>query len=130
MRVIVCGGRNFNNESWIDSNLDKFKITEVATGGAKGVDSLAEKWASKRSIPFTVFPARWDEFSNAAGQIRNKQMYCEFKPDAVIAFATGCGNGTINMINLAKKGNTRVIVINEGSIIDSDNETVKLFQGE
>lgn len=141
MRVIVCGGRNFNNDEWVNSNLDKLGITEVATGGAKGVDRLAEQWAKSRKLRLTIFPALWDTYGRIAGQIRNKQMLDEFKPDAVVAFTTGCGPGTNGMIELSIKSGTKTIVIdgsgvvvdnsvvvNNGVVDNSVNDLCKLFQ--
>ena len=119
MRVIVCGGRNFNNREFVWRHLDSFveenSITELAQGGASGVDWLAKSWSLNRGVPMQEFRADWDTYGYAAGPIRNKQMLESFKPDCVIAFCYGSGKGTRNMINLAESQGYRVIKI-EGSI--------------
>lgn len=111
MRVIVCGGRNFQNKLWINSHLDNIKITELAHGGANGVDSIAGEWAKENGIPVTVFTADWDSLGRAAGPIRNRRMLEEFRPDIVIAFMYGSGNGTKNMAIQAKELGVGVLTI-------------------
>jgi hydroxymethylpyrimidine pyrophosphatase-like HAD family hydrolase len=47
MKVIIAGGRDLDDARLVlkgikDSN---FTITEVVSGGAKGIDRLGEKWS-------------------------------------------------------------------------------------
>ena len=42
--------------------------------GAKGVDTLAEKYAEEKKYKFKCFPDNWGQFGSAAGPIRNKKM--------------------------------------------------------
>jgi hypothetical protein len=37
-----------------------FDISEVVSGGAPGVDTLAEQWAEKNGIQVTRIPAEWN----------------------------------------------------------------------
>lgn len=119
MRVIVCGGRNFNNRDFIWRKLDEILeiegITEIAQGGCSGVDWSSKSWSLNRGVPMQEFPAEWDKYGFVAGPIRNREMFDEFKPDCVIAFCYGSGKGTKNMIDIAKKNGCRVIEIN-GSV--------------
>jgi len=45
MKIIVCGGRDFNNDTAVNLVLSKFNkkhpITTLIHGGANGADSLA-----------------------------------------------------------------------------------------
>lgn len=111
MRVIVCGGRNFRNSTFIENHLNTINITEMACGGAPGVDEIAYNWAKSKNIPVKVFPAEWDKFGPAAGPIRNKKMLEEFKPDCVIGFLYGSGPGTANMLNQAQKAGIGILKI-------------------
>ena len=111
MRVIVCGGREYDNGPMVLRTLADMHITALAHGGATGADELANIVAMTAGIPVTVYPAQWGEFRQAAGPIRNQRMLDEFKPDAVIAFPGG--KGTADMVRRAKAAGVRVIEVEE-----------------
>lgn len=95
MRLAVVGGRDFNNYEWMCEELDKLNIDAIVSGGAKGADSLAEKYAFQHDLPFTSHLAQ-----SRAGFIRNKEIVKDC--DAVIAFWDGQSKGTNHTINLAR----------------------------
>ena len=104
MKIIVCGGRNFNDVDLLCQALDaacrSYSITEIIEGGARGADYLAGFWADKKGLKHTVVMADWDKHGKAAGPIRNQQML-DLKPDAVMAFPGG--KGTEHMTHIATK---------------------------
>lgn len=51
-----------------------FDVTEVITGGAEGVDELADAWAKEAGIDRVIFPANWKGKKKAAGYKRNQKM--------------------------------------------------------
>lgn len=104
MRVIVCGGRDFDNVAFVWTCLDRLHaetpITALMQGGARGVDSLARDWArTKPEIQRFVCKADWEKHGREAGPIRNARML-EWKPDLVVAFPGG--RGTADMVRQAK----------------------------
>ena len=114
MRVLVCGGRDYDNREelyavldWIDCSWEGpgtfGPITVIISGHAKGADSLAEQWAKKREVSLEIYPAEWDVYGKSAGFMRNQQMIDEGLPDLVVAFSGG--KGTINMIKLSNQAN-------------------------
>lgn len=113
-RVLVCGGRDYNDLGAVWSQLDAWHalqgpIALVIHGGARGADALAGSWAASNSIPvleFKISQNDWQQYSGAAGPMRNRRMLDEGMPDLVIVFPGG--NGTANMINEAKKRNVQV----------------------
>jgi hypothetical protein len=109
MRVLVCGGRDYKDGTYVWDVLKQHTITYLITGGARGVDTFAELYAMAHDISIRVYMAQWDKYGNAAGPIRNKQMLDEGKPDLVIAFPGG--KGTANMVKLAKEARVKVIEI-------------------
>lgn len=113
MRVLVCGGRYFDDAKWLEHELnfihEAVNITELIHGGARGADTLAGEWASHREIPVKVFPANWKKHGKAAGFIRNHQMIDEGNPFMVVAFPGG--NGTQHMIETAIEKATPVKVL-------------------
>jgi len=113
-RVLVCGGRDFNNKEKVFSVLNSYDqdydFTAVIHGAAKGADSAAGLWASSQQhIKEIRFPANWKKYGKAAGRIRNKRMLEEGKPDLVIAFPGG--RGTFNMVMEARAAGIEVIDI-------------------
>lgn len=111
MRVLVCGGRNFNDAltlgSWLGGIHKDHGIDLLIEGGAAGADYMARKFAEWVGIPVRTYPADWDRHGRAAGPIRNKQMLDEGKPDLVVAFPGG--NGTQNMVEQATAAGVRVL---------------------
>lgn len=100
MRVLICGGRDFNDRFLAFHALEHLHaevgVTAVITGGAHGADTLGHLWARFRGIPTEVYPADWEKNGRAAGAIRNRVMLAVGKPDLVVAFPGG--KGTANMI--------------------------------
>lgn len=87
---------------------DKPDVT-IIQGGADGVDAIAKEFAKEYEIPYVTFPALWNVYGPSAGPIRNKQMIDEGDPTCVIAFMTGAGPGTRNMVRQAIENNIPVI---------------------
>ena len=102
MKVVIFGGRNFHKIGFVWRALDilhaKYNFTLVIDGKARGVDTLAHKWALHNGIATVREPADWDKYDKAAGPIRNELMITKYKPDMGIAFPGG--DGTSNMTQL------------------------------
>lgn len=115
MRVLVCGGRNYHNYTFVKSVLDDLpkEGLVIIQGGARGADSLALDWSKENNVSYETFPADWVAYGKSAGFIRNKEMLTHGKPDLVIAFPGG--KGTENMIAQAKKADIDVEVFWEGN---------------
>jgi hypothetical protein len=101
MKVLVCGGRDFNNAEEIKLHLsllhsERGPFSLVIQGGARGADSLAMNWAQDNNIPHQTFYANWRDNGRAAGALRNQTMLLEGKPDLVVAFPGG--RGTADMV--------------------------------
>lgn len=111
MKVLVCGGRDFDNFIPVDRELSKLKPSLVIEGGAKGADSLARDWAYMNFVPFLEHPANWPKYGNSAGPIRNVEMLNIYKPDLVVAFPGG--KGTAHMVKIAREAGIEVIEVND-----------------
>lgn len=97
---MVCGSRGFNNISVIHDCLNWLKPTLILSGGCRGPDKIAEKWARERGIKTLVFVPSWKRYGKAAGPMRNTAMLVE-NPDLVLAFWDGKSR-TADMITKAK----------------------------
>jgi len=77
MRVLVCGGRDFNDSltlgSWLGGvHKNHGPITLLIEGGSRGADFMARKFAEWQGIPVQTFPADWDRDGKAAGKRRDR----------------------------------------------------------
>jgi len=114
MKTIIAGSRNITDPIILDVALEKvsWPITEIVSGGARGVDELGEGWASATRRPYKVFLAEWDKFGKSAGYRRNVEM--AKYADALIAIWDGKSKGTKHMIDIAKEKGLVVYVENIG----------------
>ena len=105
MKILIAGSRTITDINLLLEviKLSGYKITtsdEIVSGGARGVDTLAEIYAKKNNIPIKIFKPDWDKHGKSAGVIRNYEMakYC----DIGIVIHTG-SRGSMNMVrNLIK----------------------------
>lgn len=113
LRVLVCGGRDYDGWKSLQRHLSDLHesngIALVISGGAKGADQLAERWANHNRTPLCVFPANWNFVGRSAGPVRNASMLKFGKPDLVLAFPGG--RGTANMIEQAERFGVQVIKV-------------------
>lgn len=114
-RVIVAGGRNFDDYNLLSATLDTafgFVPKEdiaLISGTARGADSLGEQWATERGIEVLRFPANWDTYGKSAGYRRNEEM--AKAGNYLIAFWDGQSRGTQHMIGIAARGGLHVTVV-------------------
>lgn len=115
MRVLVCGGRTYNDQERAFKELDAIRsririlrddIELVIEGGASGADRLARYWALARGIPCMTIHACWDAYGKKAGHKRNEWMLRFGAPNLVLAFPGGAG--TNNMKIQARAAEIRV----------------------
>jgi hypothetical protein len=76
-------------------------ITEIVCGGAQGVDSEGQHWASHMSVPVKMFFPDWNTHGKAAGPIRNRQM-AEYG-DVLLLIWDGQSRGSLSMKNEMEK---------------------------
>lgn len=108
MRIAVVGSRSFDDYERVKEVLTPRIPFILISGGARGADTLAERFAKEQNLVAMIFPARWDKYGKRAGFIRNKKIVQE--ADLVIAFWDGTSKGTESTINLADQMDKEVIV--------------------
>ena len=112
MRVLVCGGRDYTDSTFVHWVLDtlsaKKAISLVIHGCASGADTYAEQWAAEKDgcTAFGV-PADWKKHGSRAGPVRNRLMLELGKPTLVVAFEGGAG--TRDMTSAATAAGVRVL---------------------
>lgn len=139
-RVIIAGTRDFNNYGAFANNVSDFltglcnsrNVTldeiEIVSGGCRGTDMMAERYAREHEIEFREFPAHWDAWGNKAGYIRNcKMAQYASEPNVhgtLIAFWDGMSRGTRMMIGIAEaRGiDVHVVRIDNFEIVEGQRE--------
>ena len=86
-------------------NLNKDQII-IVSGGAVGVDSIAEQWATEEGVEKLIFRADWKKFGKGAGYIRN-HLIIE-NADIILAVWDGESRGTRHSLYLAKKSGKKI----------------------
>lgn len=98
MKVAIIGSRNLS----VDIGLYIPENTEVIiSGGAKGIDSLAEEYADTHNIKKMIFRPNYNKFGRNAPLIRDRVIVNN--ADLVIAIWDGKSGGTKYTIDYAKK---------------------------
>jgi len=124
LRLGVIGSRSFNDYKLLCNTLQEYKHykLEIVSGGAKGADSLAKRYAEENLLPYKEFLPDWDSFGKQAGFIRNADIIAN--SDEVVAFWDKKSSGTANSIHLAgKKGiPVKIIHFEEEKLIKSNKE--------
>ena len=113
MNIAVIGSRKVDESSWeyIQKRLAVYVKPEdiIISGGAIGIDKLAERYAKENDIPTQIFLPNYKKFgSKQAPHERN--MLIVNTSDIVIAFWDGKSPGTRSVIAFAKRKNKRIVV--------------------
>lgn len=129
MRLLVTGGRNFNNSPVVNAALrllhERYGIEHVIHGACpSGADHLAHNWATfEPGVTVKGCPADWDNidhpkcrikinrrgkaYNALAGFNRNGEMITNEKPTHCLAFPGG--PGTLDMVGRARRNGIEVI---------------------
>jgi len=119
MKLIIAGSRDIEGvdeevlSRWLFlAGFPPVAVSEVVSGGARGIDTLGEEWASYFGIPVKRFPAQWNRYGKIAGKLRNRQMaeYVKEHNGALFAVWDGMSPGTAHMIAIATALGLRVHV--------------------
>lgn len=105
LKLAIVGGRTYNDYDAFKKIVDEY-ITElqskpslIISGGAKGVDTLAEIYAKDNNIPTEIFRPDWSK-GKGAGLERNTDIIAN--STHVLALPTKESRGTYDSIRKAK----------------------------
>lgn len=123
-KIIINGSRDFYNYTYLRLILKEYIMTnqinpeliEIISGGAKGADTLAIKFAKEYNLNYKVMNADWNKYGKRAGIIRNAEMltYAISNPNDIailISFWNGTSKGTKHMIDISNDKGIIVKVI-------------------
>lgn len=107
MKIAVIGSRNLTVND-LGKYLPK-EVTEIVSGGAKGIDTCAKTYALANSIKLTEFLPEYEKYGQGAPLKRNLQIIDY--ADLVLAFWDGKSKDTKYVIDNCKKRNKSVRVL-------------------
>ena len=116
MRILIVGSRSIE-----EFDLSKYIPAEtelIISGGAKGIDTIAELYADNNKISKLILRPRYDIYGKAAPLKRNEKM-ADIADRAIVVW-DGMSRGTKYTIEYLKKKNKEVIVI----LVDSNRSRV------
>lgn len=120
-RIVVTGGREFNDIDRVREDLRIVDPVRVAQGGARGADQIARDawWSLTGCIPrlpastedrSVTYLADWSKHGRSAGLRRNEEMLDAEKPDLVLAYPDPASRGTWHCIKAAIRMRVPVVV--------------------
>ena len=107
MKLMIAGSRgitDFDLSPYISGDVDT-----IISGGACGIDGLAEQYADLHRLSKYIMRPRYDLYGRAAPLKRNEEMVD--MADAVLIVWDGQSKGTQYTLKYAKKRNKPVTVV-------------------
>lgn len=117
MKLAVIGSRQFTDYAFLVGTLDGLQlagllpaITAIISGGARGTDTLAARYARERGLPLEEFLPDYPTCGRKAPLVRNQLLIAA--SHAVVAFHDGTSRGTRHALGLARRqGLAPVLVV-------------------
>lgn len=106
MKVAVIGSRGL----WVE-NLEDYLppgVTEIVSGGAKGIDTCAREYAREHGLKLTEFLPDYRRYGRGAPLKRNLEIIAY--ADQVLAFWDGNSSGTKYVIDQCNRQKKKVTV--------------------
>ena len=106
MKVIIAGSRSITDYDAVKKAIEdsgwKDAISLVISGGARGVDTLGERWATEEGIVFERFLPEYTMYYGKSAPITRNRKMAE-RADALILVWDGKSRGSKNMLETAEE---------------------------
>ena len=107
MKLAIIGSRNLT-----DIVIDEYipdGVTEIVSGGAKGIDTIAREFANRKGISFVEFLPQYNLYGRGAPIKRNEKI--ARYADEVLAFWDGSSKGTEYTVRFFQKLGKKATVL-------------------
>ena len=108
MKVAVIGSRSLHIPIPILATYIPSQVSEIVSGGARGIDTCARSFAETNDIKLTEFLPEYDKYGRSAPLKRNIQIIDY--ADEVVAIWDGKSRGTAFVIHECRKRDKKVTV--------------------
>jgi len=109
MKLAIVGSRSFTDYELFKTFMKDFEPSEIISGGAIGVDSLATQYAIEFNIPLIEFKPDYGTYGSKAPFVRNLEIVKA--SDFILAIWDGKSKGTRNSVNNAIRLNKAYRII-------------------
>lgn len=121
-RLLIAGSRGYTDYAQLCGVVDEaisdwgLNSPVIVSGGARGADSLGERYAKEAGLEMIQFKAKWGELGRAAGIARNMDM--AWYSTHVLVFWDGSSPGSRHMMGFAKESRlrTKMVVYQMGGL--------------
>lgn len=113
MKVLIAGSRI--KEEFDISEYIPPEVSVIISGGAKGIDTLAEIYADNNNIEKIILKPNYKKFGKAAPLKRNEEMVD--MADKIIIFWDGKSRGTHYTLKYALKSGKPIQVVSIPKIL-------------
>ena len=110
MKLLIAGSRSITSFDFSAYVSDDTEL--IITGGAKGVDTLAEAYARERGIPVVTVKPAYEKYGRAAPVVRDKEMV--EMADAVLVVWDGVSRGSRHTADHARKLGKELTLVTVG----------------
>ena len=107
MKILIAGSRNIDTFD-LSPYIPK-ETTLIISGGAKGIDTIAEKYADEHRISKLILLPQYNLYGKSAPIKRNEMMVNI--ADTVIIVWDGNSRGTKFTLQYSKKKNKNIILV-------------------
>ena len=107
MKLLIIGSRTITNFDLTGHVPEETSL--IISGGAKGVDTIAEQYADSHGIEKLIIKPQYEKFGRAAPIKRNEEMVD--LADIVLAIWDGRSRGTKYTVDYAVKKGKRIIEV-------------------
>lgn len=126
LKLAIIGSRSatYKDYKTITDNIPK-NCSEIISGGAKGVDSLAEKFATDNKLCLVKILPNYEKHGKSAALIRNDEIVK--RVDFILCFWDGTSRGTQYVMKkcIELKKPFKLIYLNKNTPKQIKNNSVK-----
>ncbi|MDO7874359.1 DUF2493 domain-containing protein [Hymenobacter sp. ASUV-10] len=116
MHLAVIGSRHFADYAFLAATLDGLQvagllpvISTIVSGGARGADALAARYARERGLPLVEFTPDYARYGRRAPLVRNQLIVDA--AEALVAFHDGLSRGTRHALRQTRRRGLKPIVV-------------------
>jgi predicted Rossmann fold nucleotide-binding protein DprA/Smf involved in DNA uptake len=112
MNTAVVGSRSFHDYTFFKDILEGYEITQIISGGARGADELAKRYALEKNLEIQIFQPDYARYGKSDLYASNHSVID--RADQVVAFWDRKSLGTAHSIKYAQKQGKKVFIIPVG----------------
>ena len=123
MKVLIVGSRSIDEFEL--SGIVPKKAELIISGGAEGIDSIAEKYADQNRISKLILRPKYEKYGKAAPLKRNEAMVDI--ADVVLIIWDGVSRGAMHTLKYAQKRRKNIILIKTNDIkLSADKQLIDI----